>query len=351
MSEEMRVPVQILNQKGHSLYMFAMNSALLRDISYVVPKSRDDPQEIQRGLDDARLRDIGKYVKLENSLFPNNIVLNLSNEVQFVAGATPSEGTLVFPSKDKKVGYILDGQHRLYGFKHSGGVEFDLPVVALKDVDPNLAYKIFADINSKQQKVSPVLLELLLHEIGDLAEEEDLAVRIVHRLNNDADSVLKEKIRVYPEDKKTWLKAPGLVQLLQPIVGVGGPLQGMPESRQTTILKNYFRAFSELYSEAWTVRKGHVLTKYIGFYLTCGLFERIYRRCQLYEGGLMEVPAISRQLEHMGKVELIEGAAPVPLDWKTDPFARFVGRKGMNFLRRRLLIALPERDPETEDQP
>jgi len=38
----------VLKQNGRDLYCFAMNSTQLARISYVTPRSKDDPEEIQR---------------------------------------------------------------------------------------------------------------------------------------------------------------------------------------------------------------------------------------------------------------------------------------------------------------
>lgn len=345
MNEELRVPARALEQKGTKLYMFSMNSQTLRHIAYVFPKSRDNPQMIQRKLEESRLRNIGDFIKKEDSLFPNNIVLNLSGDVTFVPSDDPRLGTLVFPSQESKVGYILDGQHRLYGFGYSGGIEFDLPVVALLNAPHRVAYKIFADINSKQEKVTNVLLQLLYKEIGELEKgAAEIAVPVVHDLNNDTDSVLQGKIKIFPEDKGTWITAPTLSQFITPIVGIGAPLQSHTRNEQTTILKNYFKAFKQSYPEAWSERKNYILTKAMGFNLMCGLFDRIYRRCQLYETGLMEVDAIKRQLRSMADIKLLEDSEPIPFNWASDPFGRFSSRVGLKALRNMLLLALPERD-------
>lgn len=100
----------------------------------------------------------------------------------------------------------------MFGFEKAEGVEFDLPVVALIDAPKDVAYKIFADINSLQVKVTQVLLQLLKFEIGELEIDSKTASSIVYSLEKDSDSVLKEKIKVYPEDKKRWVSAPSLTK-------------------------------------------------------------------------------------------------------------------------------------------
>jgi DGQHR domain-containing protein len=140
----LRVNARVLEQKGQKLFMFAMRSSALKRLTYVTPRSKNDPEEIQRILSTTRARDIGKYIQEELSLFPNALVVSLEEDVVIVPTADPYEVTLEFPTTEGRYAYILDGQHRLAGFDYSGGVEFDLPVVALHGADEKLRAKIFA---------------------------------------------------------------------------------------------------------------------------------------------------------------------------------------------------------------
>lgn len=256
------VPCTILKQHKRSIYLFSMNTKKLLQLAYVLPKSHDNPEQIQRSLDSTKVKLIGEYVQEQNCYLPNNLVLNLDKSVKYVSKGTCS-GELKFPSDKGNYGYVLDGQHRLQGFRHSNGTHFDLPVVAFINLPKDQAYKVFADINSLQTKVNQVLLQLLQYEIQDIGKAETmLAVSIVHDLNNDSDSPLKGKIKVYPDDKKTWIRAPSLARFLTPIVGPGGVLQGVPKSKTTKVLKNYFKALRSEYEGA--VGKQQKLRAYQG---------------------------------------------------------------------------------------
>jgi len=80
----------------------------------------------------------------------------LTSEVEVYPSGTDGIRIIRFPDEGGKFAYILDGQHRLAGFKYSDGVAFDLPVIAIHNADDALRGKIFADINSKQERVSNV---------------------------------------------------------------------------------------------------------------------------------------------------------------------------------------------------
>jgi DGQHR domain-containing protein len=338
------VHCSVLRQHKRSLYLFSMNSKKLLDLTYVLPKSRDDPQQIQRSLDEGRVKRIGDYVQEPNCFLPNSIVLNLDKTVKFRAKGK-SGGDLVFPQKKGKFGYILDGQHRLYGFKHSGHVQFDLPVVAFIAAPRDVAYKVFADINSLQSKVNEVLLQLLRYEIRDLGKTETvLSVSIVHDLNNELDSVLKGKIKVYPDDKKTWVNGPRLAKFLKPIVGPGGVLQGMPEKKATKVLKNYLRAIKGEYAVAWGNNDHYVLTKTMGIEIASALFPNVYQRCQRYEKQRTDVDSFRRQLKRIGKIHVPNQTDPIELDWSSKRFGALSSAKGISHLKTEVLLALPPMD-------
>src|SRR5687767_10938608 len=131
----------VLNQSGYELYCFAMKSSTLREICYVTPRTKDDPEEIQRLVDIGRAKKIGEYIKQTHALLPNAVVVSLTDEVTVSSTGDPTVRTLTFPSSSGKFAYILDGQHRLKGFEFSDGKDFDLPVVALHGADEALRGK------------------------------------------------------------------------------------------------------------------------------------------------------------------------------------------------------------------
>jgi DGQHR domain-containing protein len=175
----------VLKQNGIGLYLFPMNSKYLRKICFVAPRGNENPEEIQRLLKPKRAQEIGEYIKQPTSVLPNAIVINLPNTVKILPTAKENEVTLQFPDNEGKFGYILDGQHRLAGFEYSEGIEFDLPVVALHNADEHMRGKVFADINSKQEKVSDVHILELYYQIKELPTDETATMDIVHRLSKD----------------------------------------------------------------------------------------------------------------------------------------------------------------------
>jgi DGQHR domain-containing protein len=348
---ELRVDAVMLKQRGRPLYMFALPSDILRDICWVLPRSRDNPTEIQRKLDKAKLQKIGLFLGQENSFLPNSIILNLTSQVIFQPSGDEKSGILIFPSdgsenkgkditeKTNKYGYILDGQHRLVGFDYAPGVVFDLPVTAFIDADQSLGKKVFTDINSNQTKVSMILLQAIQFEIGELEPERQASVSVTKRLGDQIDSPFHGMVKFNP-DERGKISAVTLASNIRPIIGLDGPLNEKNENQRVQILRNYFQAFKELYPDAWN-SKTHVLTKTIGLYVMCGIFRQVYQKCERYEGRSTETTAFKNQLK---------GLLSVPeFDWSSSKFGSMTNRKGIEALRRAVLRVLPlESDTEPD---
>jgi DGQHR domain-containing protein len=95
---------------------------------------------------------------------------------------------LTYNSKNKTISFndahgsflILDGQHRVYGFRKlmNEGVKYRVPVIIYNDLSPTQEARIFIDINTLQR---PVPKELLL-DIKRLAQRESSDERMLDEL-------------------------------------------------------------------------------------------------------------------------------------------------------------------------
>jgi DNA sulfur modification protein DndB len=106
------------------------------------------------------------------------------------------------------IAYIIDGQHRVYGYANSKYIANNtIPVVAFNGLDTIEQLEIFMDINQNQKAVSPSLrldLEEDLYWDSDRADSRLKALRssIIKKLANSESSPLFNKISV-GEDKAT----------------------------------------------------------------------------------------------------------------------------------------------------
>lgn len=337
----------ILKQQGRELYCFGMSSTRLRRVCYVTPRSHDDPDEVQRIVDPKRAKAIGEYIKGNNSLLPNSIVVSLTADVQITEGGTEGVKVLHFPDEVGKFAYILDGQHRLEGFKYSDGVEFDLPVVAIYNADETLRGKIFADINSKQVKVSDVHLLSLYYQIKDLPIDQSSVMDVIDKLNKDGDSPLKGRIKVMDGDKGWWVTNTGLKKWLSPHLTSGGVLSAKSPSEQAQIFKEYFRAVSRIWPEAWANRAKYNLVRPIGVEVICGVFGPVKHRCDLNAGKQYTADTFEAQMKPLKDAEInLPGGGKLVMDWQRGPMGVLSNAATRSLITRQLADILRKADED-----
>jgi DGQHR domain-containing protein len=312
-----------------------LNSAVLQKISYALPRTTDNPNEIQRIKDPSRCKEIGEYVQKPDSVLPNSIVVNLTDKVRIEPTHDEARVTIVFPSIEGRYAYLLDGQHRLGGFEFSGSVEFDLPVLALHKAPDEIAGKIFADINSKQEKVSDVHLLDLYYKIKALPQDDAQAMDVVLMLNTDDDSPLKGRVKTMQGQKDTWVKNTFLRMILQPFTGKGGILSQMTGAQQARVFKSYLLAVRELLPEAWGSKK-HVLTKAMGLEIVLSVFKEVVMRCQAFESRQLNVESFAKQLKPIVGARIMLLGQQTPLDWSSKVFSKLSNKPGKTELKKEL---------------
>jgi len=212
-------------------------------------------------------------------MFPNSIIINFKVEnlvFESIGGNSDNDlkvGILYLP-KQFRSAWVIDGQHRLYGFV---GTEQEksatLPVIAFENLGAEEQSRLFIDINSKQKRVSGnLLVELqadLLWYSKDASERlSALISKIVIELNKDIDSPLYKKI-LSSGQRKTDKQPITILGLATPLkktnlIGtakkrgkeiIQGPLYG--EDMESTlkrvkeILTGYFNIFKRELPEHW----------------------------------------------------------------------------------------------------
>ena len=154
----------LLTQGKHRFFTLSMPSDVLADTCVVEPRNEDPEKGFQRSLDEKRARDIANYIDAGMGTIPTSIVLSAQAEANLQYRRTAR--TLSF-EKHPRAFLILDGQHRVYGFRLAKtGIR--VPVVIYNGLSRTEEARLFMDINTKQR---PVPNELIL-DIKRLAETE-----------------------------------------------------------------------------------------------------------------------------------------------------------------------------------
>ncbi len=211
---DIKVPATKGKMAGDTFYSFLISPDKLLKIGYVShinSKGAEAIDTYQRMVQPKRLKEIAKYID-NGGRFPTNIVVNLEYKGKFKFEKKDEVGELSFgeltlPSKYSSA-WIIDGQHRLYGYAYSKKSEDAVvPVLAYVNLDSTTQKKLFVDINNKQVKVSKnVLYELWadLHWGSDDAKEAltSLCSRVTKVLGEKKESPLYNRI-TSAEKKKT----------------------------------------------------------------------------------------------------------------------------------------------------
>lgn len=145
---------------------------------------------IQRKLDPKRETDIGKYVNLVDATFPNSIILAMSSENAKYDSIT---GIMTIPFKDD-IAKVLDGQHRIAGFKDYKG-KFQLVVSIYIDMELEDQAIVFSTINKEQKSVSNSLV-IDLFAFAESRSPQKTGHNIARALSKKEGSPLFGKIKI-----------------------------------------------------------------------------------------------------------------------------------------------------------
>src|SRR6185437_9149522 len=120
----------------------------------------------QRLVKKSRLKAIGEFIK-EGGYFPTNILVNFEERRRFDKRSIDDEANIQFgdlhlPDRYKSA-WIVDGQHRLYGYsvidpKFS---KQNVAVIAFEELKREDEAKLFVTINHEQKTVPRTLLDEL----------------------------------------------------------------------------------------------------------------------------------------------------------------------------------------------
>jgi DNA sulfur modification protein DndB len=174
--------VAALQRKVHALrtklgrtkaYTFFAPASAILPISFVNHRDLRDPEaapSYQRLVHRARLKEIAGFLQ-RGGFFPNAVILNFKKRVTFDPLRAEDEysitpGLLTLPNTYKSA-WVIDGQHRLFGYAELEDLSEaeHLPVLAFEDLPLGDESKMFADINSKQKSVPKKLLDEIAGEI------------------------------------------------------------------------------------------------------------------------------------------------------------------------------------------
>jgi len=198
-------------------------------------------------LNEIRLLDIGKYID-GGGYFPNSIIVNILTKKQGLKFEQASViendsgtamGVLHLPKTYKSV-FIIDGQHRLYGYSTAKSESnHTVPVVAFLNLSQNEQAKIFVKINRTQKSVQPNLLRSIMADFNWKSDHAGDAItalktRLLTHLNLNEFSPFYKRI-VLADENESSIKCLTLVTILQ--WGLGSKLGFFGKVRGKNLIK------------------------------------------------------------------------------------------------------------------
>lgn len=219
----LRFPAISVTHPLGEFYLASIPARVLLQVTYSDVYTRLDDRDVghQRKLDPKRVKSIERYIETRDAVFPGTIILaaNCRREtgllpeddavcwrIEPMATADEAMCTVVVPT-DEPVVAVVDGQHRLNGFREicEEVPDMSLPCAIFIGLSTPQQAALFATINYNQKPVSKsITYELFGCSIDDEAQEywppEKLAVFLARRLAEDDMSPFRDHVKVAAVD-------------------------------------------------------------------------------------------------------------------------------------------------------
>jgi DNA sulfur modification protein DndB len=204
---------------GLTYFSFLIEPARLLKMAYVLHRSKANMRWMptyQRVIKKSRLSKVQAFVE-SGGVFPNSLIINIDSggkkpnfERASLQAGSSRIGLLKLPQTYKSA-FVIDGQHRLYGFADSRRSESELvPVVAFFDLPADEQVKLFMQINENQQAVPKNLQDTLNSDLLWKSENfrersQALKLRSAQDLGENKSSPLRGRV-IGGEDKSSNLR-------------------------------------------------------------------------------------------------------------------------------------------------
>lgn len=396
--------VEVDQGPGTCLYTTKTNVAFLNACIERLPRSYEHLDGVQRALKQKNVDDIeAGHLKNKRYDTPNSVTIMLKEKCDFyevqdipeIKGlhcliihldmmyqylnspeAVTNDDDFLINPEAATIGYMIDGHHRNEGAynaaKETKRIMEEKGIVNSSKTDIKYQYEfptsiyigrsrteiaaIFGGINNKQQKPSVIHTMAIRQMSHDLDETEDLAARVMEKLNTESNSVLKDRIKVcdgrLPKGAPTtFLNNAKMVKLITDWwkIAMKNPASWRCKGTENSIytfLNDYFAAYKEVFPEAWD-NKSYVLTKTMGF-------DIIFSICNQLTLNAVDISGVNRlpdkdafasilrkiffEKDENGKtvpVEIeLDGENAVPFNWESAIYGSHSSGKGINIMKK-----------------
>jgi DNA sulfur modification protein DndB len=210
-----RVPAIQGKMGGYTYYSFSLEPEKLLKIGYILHRTEINTEDegYQRMVSKSRLKEIEQFLDSEDEdeqgFFPNSIIINISttkeaplnfDRLTCTHDSDITEPVILHLPKKYHSAFIIDGQHRLYGYANSKWkFKNSIPVVAFENLPPDKQVELFVQINSKQKPVPktvliPIAAALMWNSDKPKDAISSLKAKLVQGLGEEDNSPLYRRI-------------------------------------------------------------------------------------------------------------------------------------------------------------
>lgn len=273
---------------------------------------------IQRVLEKNRLEKLANYIKENEGIFPNSLIVSINTkELNSEEESMDKweEGFKLLETKmpelfaleieaDRVNAYIVDGQHRLAAFSEAEEQidEYELVVTFFLNMEIPLQAEIFSTINGNQRPVNKSLLYDLKEFDKDFYNEIKLCHGIVKWLNKDEKSPFYNQIKMLGTGYGSISQSAFIDELvkyvkLRKVNKHRAFLREMETNEIIKILLSYFLSIQELFPKQWEDKKEYVFLKTTGFGALMKLLYYVYIDFKL-KGQQFKKAELKQYFEH-----------------------------------------------------
>lgn len=233
-----------VTQGKFTFYLFSLPASILWRVTEINQRSEDKREGYQRALSEARVRNIAKYIQA-GGMLAGSIV------VSFDKGTFDKETNRLRIPNQEKVGWIIDGQHRLAGAYEASekNADLTLPVIAFLELSDVKQIELFITINKEARGVPASLYIDFLRELPKKKTERELTderiADIARALDDDELSPFHQNIIFTRNARAGEVSLNNFARILRPhIARPAGTISLFTPNIQEGAITNYYKALA-----------------------------------------------------------------------------------------------------------
>ncbi|NOU99102.1 DGQHR domain-containing protein [Paenibacillus planticolens] len=267
MSEEkIALSANLVQQGVYRFYICSMPSDTLGETCFVTTRAEAPEEGFQRRLDESRADLIADYIDQGKGSIPTAIILSAQEDAHLKYNS--KNKTIVF-EKFPLAFKIIDGQHRVFGFKKTKTI-IRVPVIIYDGLTLQEEAKLFLDINTTQKPVSEALILDVKRLLDTESEQEKICSELFELFYTQVDSQLLNKL-ARSESANGKISRKMFNQCIEPILP---SLKTLSLEQAYKVLNAYLKAFQTTFSQIEQPLSGAILRPVI-FQAILSLFNDI----------------------------------------------------------------------------